>query len=417
MLRKREHVRRWYRRVLELRRQTFALLEHGPASDQASVYVDRFLIALIIINLVAVILYSVPSLSERYWLAFTIIEFVSLVVFSVEFFLRVWTAPEHTLYRKLPRWKARWKYITSPVGLVDLLAILPFWFAFIIPEELRVILVFRIVRFLKLARYSPGMRSLFDALHAERRALVACLVIFFGATLFAAMLMHLAERHAQPDKLGTLPDAIWWAFVTLGTIGYGDVVPVTLIGKVIAAGTVLVAIVMIALPVGIIANAFSEEIHRRDFVVTWGMVARVPLFAELDAAKIAGIMRLLRAQVVEPGTVIARRGEPAHSMYFVARGTVEIRLKDRRVTLAAGHFFGEIAVLRRAKRSATVTALTRANLLVLDGTDLHRLMAHDKRIAESIHAVVRERLGTDLVTGKGDMVTEEIAQSTTPPPA
>lgn len=415
MLRKREQVRRWYRRVLELRRRTYALLEHGPASDHASVLVDRFLILLIVINLAAVILDSVPSLAARYHLAFTVIELVSLVVFSIEFFLRVWTAPEHTLYRKLPRWKARWKYITSPVGLIDLLAVLPFWFAFAVPEDLRIILVFRIVRFLKLARYSPGMRSLFDALHAERRALVACLVIFIGATLFSAMLMHLAERHVQPDKLGTLPDAIWWAFVTLGTIGYGDVVPVTLLGKVIAGVTILAAIVMIALPVGIIANAFSEEIHRRDFVVTWGMVARVPLFAELDAAEIAGIMRLLRAQAVEPGAKIVRRGDPAHSMYFIARGAVEIDLKDRRVSLAAGHFFGEIAVLRRARRSATVTALTRVNLLVLDGADLHRLMEHDRRIAESIYAVVRERLGADIVTRKGDMVTEEIAQGTEQP--
>jgi len=95
---------------------------------------------------------------------------------------------------------------------------------------------------------------------------------------------------------------------------------------------------------------------------------------------------------------------------------VEINLKDRHVTLAAGHFFGEIAVLRRARRSATVTALTRANLLVLDAADLHRLMAHDKRIAESIHTVVRERLGTDLITRTGDMVTEEIVQDTEPSP-
>jgi voltage-gated potassium channel len=416
MLRKRERTMRWYRRVLEARRRTYALLEHGPASDQASLAADRFLVFLIVVNLAVVILESVPSLAVRYRLAFTAVELVSLVVFSIEYFLRVWTAPEHALYRKLPRIKARWKFMTSPGGLIDLLAVLPFWFAFAVPEDLRVILVFRIVRFLKLARYSPGMRSLTDALYAERRALLGCLVIFCGATLFAAALMHLAERHVQPDKLGTMPDAIWWAVVTLGTIGYGDVVPVTVVGKMIAGVTILTAIVMIALPVGIIATAFAEEIHRRDFVVTWGMVARVPLFAELDAAEIAGIMRLLRAQVVEPGAVIVRRGDQAHSMYFIARGTVEIDLKDRRVTLTSGHFFGEIAVLRRARRTATVTAITRVNLLVLDSVDLHRLMENDPRLAESIYAVVRERVGADIITRKGDMVTEEIAQGTEQPP-
>jgi voltage-gated potassium channel len=260
------------------------------------------------------------------------------------------------------------------------------------------------------------MRSLFDALYAERRALLGCLVIFCGATLFAAALMHLAERNVQPEKLGTLPDAIWWAVVTLGTIGYGDVVPVTVLGKMIAAATILTAIVMIALPVGIIATAFAEEIHRRDFVVTWGMVARVPLFAELDASEIAGIARLLRAQTVEADAVIVRRGEPAHSMYFIARGSVDVDLRTRRVTLGVGHFFGEIAVLRRARRSATVSANTRVNLLVLDGADLHGLMERNQHLADSIHAVVRERLGADIFSRKGDIVMEELAQGAERPP-
>src|SRR5204862_3839583 len=136
-----------------------------------------------------------------------------------------------------------------------------------------------------------------------------------------------------------------------------------------------------ALPVGIIATAFSEMIHRRDFVVTWGMIAKVPLFCELEAGDVADIMRLLRAQTVEPGAVIARRGDPAHSMYFIAAGEVEIALKDRIVRLGPGHFFGEVAVLRRARRSATVTALTRANLLVLDAHDLHAPMQRAPRVA------------------------------------
>src|SRR5205085_2926400 len=120
--------------------------------------------------------------------------------------------------------------------------------------EFRVILMLRVVRFLKLARYSPAMRSLLEALNSERRALFGCLVILFGATLVTATFIHLAERHAQPEKFGTIPDAMWWSIVTLGTIGYGDVVPITPLGKVVAALTIMCAIVMIALPVGIIAT-------------------------------------------------------------------------------------------------------------------------------------------------------------------
>ena len=223
--------------------------------------------------------------------------------------------------------------------------------------------------------------------------------------------MHLAERHVQPDKFGTIPDAMWWALVTLSTIGYGDVVPHTALGRVIAAVTIFAGLIMIALPVGIVATAFADQVHRRDFIITWSMVARVPLFAGLAAADIADIMRLMRAQTAEPGDMIVRRGEPAHSMYFLAAGEVEIELKDTRVRLQAGHFFGEIAVLRRARRSGTVTAIARANLLILDAQDLHSLMDRDPRVAERIHATARSRVGHEVVTPRGDIVTEELENS------
>jgi len=159
--------------------------------------------------------------------------------------------------------------------------------------------------------------------------------------------------------------------------------------------------------VGIVATAFAEEIHRRDFIVTWGMVARVPLFAELNAANIAEIMRLLRAQRVAAGEVIARRGDPAHSMYFISAGEVDIQL-EKAVRLGAGHFFGEIAALRKARRSATITAVTSASLLVLEARDLHALMEREPGVAAHIRSVVRARLGHENVGPKGDLLSEEI---------
>ena len=238
------------------------------------------------------------------------------------------------------------KYALSPAGIIDLVAVLPFWFALVLPDDLRFVLVFRMVRFFKIARYSPAMRSLLDVLYRERRALFGCLVITLGSALVAAALMHLAEGKVQPDKLGTIPDALWWAIVTIGTIGYGDVVPVTALGKLIATGTIFLGLIMMALPVGIIATAFAEQIHRRDFIVTWGMIARVPLFAELDAAEISDIMELLRAQVAEAGEVIVREGDAAHSMYFIAAGEVEVALKKETPRL------GVRPVLRRGRGAA-----------------------------------------------------------------
>jgi voltage-gated potassium channel len=395
-------------KLKDWRQRVYQVLEQGPVGNRSSVVVDRFLVLLILINLAAVALESMPGIEARYRFVFTLIEYVSLVVFTIEYLLRLWSAVEHLPNRHMTPARARLRYVLSAAGIVDLIAVLPFWFGFVLPDDLRVLLVFRIVRFFKIARYSPAMRSLLDVLYRERRALFGCLVVALGSSLVAAALMHIAEGTVQPDKLGTIPDALWWAVVTIGTIGYGDVVPVTALGKLIATGTIFLGLIMMALPVGIIATAFAEQIHRRDFIVTWGMIARVPLFAELDAGEISDIMELLRAQVAEAGQVIVRAGDPAHSMYFIAAGEVEVALKHERLRLGVGQFFGEVAVLRRARRSATATALTRANLLVLDAQDLHTLMQRDPRIAERIKDVVAKRVGRELVSPKGDIVTEEI---------
>ena len=394
----------------EFRRVLYELLEQGPIGERRSRIVSRLIILLIVVNLVAAALETVPALEAAHGRLFATIEWISLVVFTAEYLARLWCAAEHAPTRHLPAARARLKFALSPSGLVDLLAVLPFWFGLFLHLDLRFLLVFRIVRFLKLARYSPAMRSLIEALYVERRALFGCVVILIGTTLVTASMMYLAERHVQPDKLGTVPDAMWWAVVTLGTIGYGDVVPVTPLGKVIASVTIFLGLVMIALPVGIVATAFSEHVHRRDFVVTWGMVAKVPLFCELEAADIADIMGLLRAQTIEAGAIVVRRGDPAHSMYFIAAGAVEIELQTQTVRLGVGQFFGEVAVLRRARRSATVTALTRANLLVLDSHDLHALMDRAPRVAARMREMVRAKLGREVVGAGGDIVTEELEE-------
>jgi len=397
------------KQMMRWRHRAYEILEHGPVGDRSMRVVSRLLILLVLVNVVAVVLESVPRYQAAYGGAFIAIEIVSIIVFTLEYALRIWVAAEHTPYLQMTAARARLRYILSTDGLIDLVSILPFWLAFVVPFEFRVILLLRVVRFLKLARYSPAMRSLLEALYAERRALFGCVVILFGTTLITASFIHLAEREAQPDKFGTIPDAMWWAIVTLGTIGYGDAVPVTPLGKLVAAVTIMCGLVMIALPVGIIANAFSDQIHRRDFVVTWGMVARVPLFNGLDAAAIAQIMRLLRAQTANAGDVIVRRGDAAQCMYFIANGEVGVELEGKRISLGVGHFFGEIAVLRRARRSATVRATARTNLLVLDASDFHVLMEQEPRIAERVHTVVRDRIGREIVTPRGDIVTEEIS--------
>jgi voltage-gated potassium channel len=393
------------------RQAAYELLEQGSIGDHAAALVSAFIIGTITVSLVASALESVPQLASRYGSLFAAIELVTLIVLTVELALRLWVAVEHPLYRSLPPLKARLQYLVSASGLIDLLAVLPFWLAFYLPTELQVLLVLRVFRFLKLGRYSPAMRSLLTAIYEERRALFGCFIILIGAALIAATVMHMLEAQAQPDKFGTIPESMWWAVVTLGTIGYGDAVPVTTAGRMVASVAIFFGLIMVALPLGIIANAFANDVHRRDFVVTWGMVARVPLFAGLDAAQIAQIMRLLRSRRYESGAIIARRGDPAHSMYFVAAGEVEVHTDSKNFRFGPGHFFGEVAVLRKARRSATVVAGTAASLLVLDADDVRTLMDREPMIAERMKRMARERVGSDTLEPRGDIVTAEIADN------
>jgi voltage-gated potassium channel len=354
---------------------------------------QQSLIALVLINVAAVVLASVPSIEARYSTVFTAVEVISLVAFTAEYLLRLWSCVEHIPYEGRGRFATRLAWMRTPAAIVDLLAILPFYFMFFAPAaELRVLLLVRLLRFFKLARYSSGLASLMEVLYVERRALFATLLILGGLVLTTATLMHLAEQTAQPERFGTIPDAMWWAIVTLTTVGYGDVVPVTPLGKVLAGLTATMGLALIALPVGIIATAFAEVIHRREFVVTWSMVARVPVFAGLTAGDIAEIMHLLNSRTVARGEVVARRGERAYAMYFIVSGEVEVELKvGDHPRLGPGEFFGEMAILAETKRSATVRACTETKLLVLLAHDLELLMERVPEIGQRITRVAEVR--------------------------
>lgn len=390
----------------DLQRRVHVLLDGGSANIPSRI-VDWFLIALVIVSVTAMILETEPEMHARFGHVFAWIETVALAVFTVEYALRLWSAPMHTRYFDMTPMRARLTYAISPPALVDLAAIAPIYASLVGLPDVGALLILRLARFFKLGRYSPGMRSLGAALRAEKRALFASAVILVGTVVIAAAAMHLAEQAAQPDKFGSIPQSMWWAIVTLTTVGYGDVVPATVAGKIIAGFTMVAGLMMLALPVGIVATAFAEEIHRREFVVTWGMIARVPLFARLDAAGIAEIMRYLRAQTVPSGAVIVRRGEQAESMFFVADGEVEVEIDTtHHMRLADGGFFGEVALLRRSTRLATVRALRATKLLVLDSVDLQALMERNPELGLHLEEALREHAPADPC---GDLLPEEVA--------
>jgi voltage-gated potassium channel len=329
----------------DFRDRLYELLEHDHLPNSLGWRLARLIIALIVLDVLAMILASVPEYYANFGTLLTVIEITAVVVFAVEYLARVWSVVGHSLHAVTPV-RARLEYAFSILGIIDLMAFLPSAIALTVGDR-HALMLFGMLPFLKLVRYSPALRSLLAVLHAERRTLFGCLVILTGAVLLFATLLFAAERNVQPDKFGTIPQAMWWAIVTLGTVGYGDVVPVTPLGKFISVFAIIVGFAMIALPVAIVSRAFTDEVRRRDFIVTWAMLARVPLFSHLGASEIVDIMRLLRAQTIETGEVLVRRGDPASSMYFITAGEVEIELPSQRVRLANGAFFGEIALLHR----------------------------------------------------------------------
>ncbi|WP_454626554.1 cyclic nucleotide-gated ion channel [Bradyrhizobium cenepequi] len=393
----------------ELRDRLYELLEHDHLPYTPGSRLVRLLVAIIAIDLLAAILASVPEFDAWLGTLFTTIEVAAVIVFALEYAVRIWSVAGHSLHATTAA-RARLEYVFSSFGIIDLIAFLPSAIALVLGDKTAVVL-FGMLPFLKLVRYSPAMRSLLAALHAERRTLVGCVVILSGAVLLFASLLYAIEHNVQPDKFGTIPQAMWWAIVTLGTVGYGDVIPVTPLGKIVTVFAIVVGFAMIALPVAIVSTAFADEVRRRDFVVTWGMLARVPLFSHLGAAEIADIMRLLRAQTIEQGEVLVRRGDVASSMYFIAAGEVEIELPSQRVRLSDGTFFGEIALLKRTSRSGTVTATRKTRLLALDAQDFHALIERLPALAAHVKQTAEARIADTVEISKGDIAEAEIAQA------
>lgn len=373
-------------RARTLRHRVNTILEREDPNDVAAKIVLRIIVAVIIVNVGAAVLYTDSRFARLFPYDLRVIEAVSLLVFAVEYVARLWSCVESPHYRGLPAWKARLRYATSPGGIIDLVALLPFVAIHLFDADMRSLAILRLLRFFKLARYSPGLASVIEALRAERHGLVACLVLLAGSILVSASAIYAAEGGAQPDKFGSIPESMWWAVVTVTTVGYGDVVPVTTLGRVIGGVTMVAGIFMLALPVGIFATAFIEVIRRRAFVVTWGMVARLPVFAALDAATLAEIVPRLRARSVDAGEIIVPRGEVPRAIFFIVSGLVEVDTGGRREQLGESGYFGEIHATRITQVDARVRAIEATQLLVLTGDDIDDVSA--------AHAEVGDRLAT-----------------------
>ncbi len=393
----------------KIRSRLFQILETGARTDQVSRVFDGLMVTLIIANVIAVVASTMTEIGLEYASEFLVFEVVSVAIFTAEYIARLWVSLELPSLQRQHPIKARLRYALTPWLLIDLFAILPFYLAFIIPIDLRALRVFRLIRFFKLARYSPALTSLSRVIREERRALLAALVVMVGLLLFSSSVMFYLEGDVQPEAFGSIADAMWWSLVTLTTVGYGDVVPLTVPGRIFGGIVSIFGIGMYALPIGILASGFASEVRRRDFVVTWGMVARVPLFEHLDALNIAEIAKLLKSRVIDAHTLIAVAGDVAECMYFIESGEVTLTIGTKEVTLGPGDFFGEVSLLRKTERVATVVATTRCQLMELDAADFHILMDSNPDMREQVVAVAEERIAEGF---GGDVIPEELERAT-----
>ncbi|WP_417693714.1 cyclic nucleotide-gated ion channel [Roseibium sp.] len=391
----------------------FSVLENTGRHRAAARVLRSLLIALIVINVGLAVLATEPLFQPFIGKVGDVIQVASGFVFLVEYLARLYVADLHPPLRRYGPLGSRLRYALQADAIIDLLAALPLVMVLFLPSSaVTVIVILRLLRFLKLARYSPALRSLLSAIGSERHALIGSTVIILGVVLMAATLMFLVEHPGQPEVFSSIPVALWWAIATVTTVGYGDVVPVSGAGKFVGGVVMLMGYGLIALPVGIVASAFSREIHSRDFVVTWSMVARVPLFEDLTAADIAEVAKLLRAQRVRAGDTIASRESEADAMYFISDGEVEIELPHETIYMGEGNYFGEMALLHRRTRTATIRAFHDCELLVLEADALTDLMGRKPELASRILAEADQRLSSAL-QAEGDLVKEELAQAET----
>ncbi len=246
---------------MRIRQKLHTILERSDRADTLSRCIELFLVVLISVNVICVILETVDSIYIRFANTFVFVEIVSVVAFSVEYLLRIWCCVENAPNE--PAWTQRARYAASPLAIIDLLAIAPFYLSFIFAIDLRFLRVLRLLRIFKLTRYSSAMTMLLDVFRQEASAFFAGFFILMVLLILTASGAYLVEQDAQPGKFGSIPDAMWWATATLTTVGYGDVTPITPLGKFFGACVTVIGIGMAALPAGILASGLADQLRRK----------------------------------------------------------------------------------------------------------------------------------------------------------
>jgi voltage-gated potassium channel len=381
-----------------LRARIYALLRYSDPTPAARQWRVANLLVLGI-GLFAVILLSIDQMDEQMRSILRAIIWSVTAIFLVEYLLRLWVAPETPRYDQDSPTMARLRWAGSIPGLIALLAVLP---AIMFAGGYGITgadtaSVFCVLWILKVGLHAPAFSTLARVISNERAPIASVLILFAILLMIAATAAHMFERVRQPEQFGTLPGAMWWAVVTLTTTGYGDVVPLTVGGRMIGAMLMIAGIAVLALMTGVLATGFAQEERRREYLRVWEQVARVPLFASLGVVTLSEIVGKLRTRYYPPRITVVRRGDAGDSMFFISSGEVEVRLPNGgSVRLGEGAFFGEMALLERQPRSASVATTRPTTLLVLYASDFYETASHIPQLAEAVEVEARRRREENL---------------------
>lgn len=249
-----------------LRNRWFQLLDGDQAFSLKGKLINGFIIALIVLNVVGVILETVPEIGKEFGPYFQILEIFSVAIFTLEYLTRFWISAENPKFG--PGLKGKLRYVFSPIALIDLIVILPFYLSLFISIDLRYLRLLRLLRLLKLTHYIRSMDVFLKVVTSELASLASAVFAVLVLVVLAACVMFALEHKAQPEAFKSVLDAIWWAVVTLTTVGYGDITPVTAGGKILAIMIMLLGVGTVALPAGMLAARFSEELQNRKSAMT-----------------------------------------------------------------------------------------------------------------------------------------------------
>ena len=287
------------------------------------------------------------------------------------------------------KYSSIWYYLFSFYGLVDLVSATSiFLYYFQIDKD--ILLIISMISLLKIARFTPALNILIDVVQSESKTLLASLYVMLILTISTSTMIYFIEKDVN-SGFNSLVDALWWSVITLSTVGYGDVVPQTQLGKLLGGLSAISGFGMFALPAGILANGFASEIKRIKEMASLEIISKVPLFSSLDESAIFDIANILRVKRFRKGEIIIRENSQGDAMYFIVKGSVSVIKKDFLKVLLKGDFFGEIALLRDTPRTATIKANEKCELLELSRYDFKNLISSKPELLKEIEKVAKQR--------------------------